>query len=207
MAMAAGSVMAAEFPAADLEFFEKKIRPLLSQKCFKCHSAKAKKLKGGLRLDYRAGVLKGGDSGAAVQPGKPTARRLVAAINYGNVDLEMPPSGKLTATQIADLTEWVKRGVPWPKEAATGGGVHEEFNLAKRRAEHWAWQPVKKKTPPKVKQTDWPASPIDHFILVKLEAAKLKPAGPASNRTFIRRAYFDLTGLPPTPKAIAQLTS
>lgn len=200
--MAAGSVMAAEFPAADLEFFEKKIRPLLSQKCFKCHSAKAKKLKGGLRLDYRAGVLKGGDSGAAVQPGKPTASRLVEAINYGNVDLEMPPSGKLTAAQIADLTEWVKRGVPWPKEAATGGGVHEEFNLAKRRAEHWAWQSVKKKTPPKVKQTDWPASPIDNFILAKLETAKLKPAGEAEKHTLIRRAYFDLIGLPPTPEQI-----
>ena len=106
--------MAAEFPAADLEFFEKKIRPLLSQKCYKCHSVKAKKLKGGFRLDYRAGVLKGGDSGAAVQPGKPTASRLVEAIKYGNVDLEMPPSGKLTAAQIAALTEWVKRGVPWP---------------------------------------------------------------------------------------------
>ncbi len=114
----------------------------------------------------------------------------------------MPPSGKLTAAQIADLTEWVKRGAPWPKEAVVGD-TQKKFNLAQRRAEHWAWQPVKASAPPKVKQTDWPASPIDNFILAKLEVAKLKPASPASNRTFIRRAYFDLTGLPPMPQAIA----
>ena len=148
LALSTSFLISAEFPAADLEFFEKRIRPLLVEHCYKCHSAKSKKLKGGLRLDYREGVIRGGDSGPAVQTGKPKMSRLVEAINYGNVDLEMPPSGKLTTGQITDLTEWVKRGVPWPKEAATGGGVHEEFNLAKRRAEHWAWQPVKKKTPP-----------------------------------------------------------
>jgi hypothetical protein len=195
-------VVAAEFASADLEFFEKKIRPVLAKHCYKCHSAKSKKLKGGLRLDHRAGVLKGGDSGAAIVSGKPEQSRLIEAIGYDNVDLEMPPRGKLTAAQIADLTEWVKRAAPWPKESVADG-TQKKFNLAQRRAEHWAWHPVKKQTPPKVKQTDWPASPIDHFILAKLEAAKLKPAGPASNRTFIRRAYFDLTGLPPTPKAIA----
>ena len=193
---------AAEFAAADLEFFEKKIRPLLAEHCYKCHSAKSKKLKAGLRLDHRAGVLKGGDTGPAIVVRKPKQSLLIEAIGFDNVDLEMPPSGKLSATQIADLTDWVKRGAPWPKEAVAGG-TQKKFNLAQRRAEHWAWQPVQKQSPPKVKQTDWPASPIDHFILTKLEAAKLKPAGPVSNRTFIRRAYFDLTGLPPTPQAIA----
>jgi len=193
---------AAKFATADLEFFEKRIRPLLVQNCYKCHSTKAKKLKGGLRLDYRAGVLKGGDSGPALQPGKPEMSRLVEAINYGNVDLEMPPSGKLSASQIADLTEWVKRGAPWPNEAAAGDGRKEEFNLAKRKAEHWAWQSLKKQVPPKVKKANWPISPIDNFILSKLEAAKLKPAGEASRRTLIRRAYFDLIGLPPTLEQI-----
>ena len=130
----------AEFTSTDLEFFEKKIRPLLAENCYKCHSAKAKKLKGGLRLDYRAGVLKGGDSGPAIQPGKPEMSRLVEAINYDNVDLEMPPSGKLSAAHIADLNEWVKRGAPWPDEAVVGNEVKEKFNLAKRKAEHWAWQ-------------------------------------------------------------------
>ena len=193
---------AAEFATADLEFFEKKIRPLLSQNCFKCPSAKAKKLKGGLRLDYRAGILKGGDSGPAVRSGKPDMSRLVEASNYDNVDLEMPPSGKLNATQITDLTEWVKRGLPWPKETVAVGGAHKEFDLAQRQAAHWAWQPVKKQLPPKVKQVDWPASPLDNFILAKLEAAKLKPARQADKRTLIRRAYFDLIGIPPTPEQI-----
>jgi hypothetical protein len=193
---------ASEFSALDLEFFEKKIRPVLVEHCYKCHSAKSKKLKAGLRLDHRAGVLKGGDSGPSVVSGKPEQSLLIEAIGFDNVDLEMPPRGKLAGEQIANLTEWVKRGTPWPKESVADG-TQKEFNLAERKARHWAWQPVKKQSPPKVKQADWPALPIDHFILAKLEAAKLKPAGPASNRTFIRRAYFDLTGLPPTPQAIA----
>ena len=195
---------AAEFSAGDLEFFEKKVRPVLAEHCFKCHSAKSKKLKGGLRLDYRAGVLKGGDSGAAAVAGKPEASRLVEAIEYNNVDLEMPPGGKLPAEAIAALTEWVKRGLPWPNEVVAGGAATEEFNLAERKAKHWAWQPVKKLTPPKVKQADWPANGLDNFILAKLEANGLQPTGPAGRRTFIRRAYFDLIGLPPTPEAIAK---
>ncbi len=193
---------AEEFAAADLEFFEKKIRPVLAEHCFKCHSADAKKLKGGLLLDHRAGVMKGGDSGPAIVSGKPADSLLIEAIGYDNVDLEMPPRGKLSNQQITDLTEWVKRGAPWPKEAATGPGAKDHFDLAKRKAEHWAWQPVKAPAPPKVKQADWPASPIDRFILAKLESAGLKPAGPADKRTLIRRAYFDLTGLPPTPEQV-----
>ena len=194
-------LVAAEFSAVDLEFFEKKIRPVLVEHCYKCHSAESKKLKAGLRLDHRAGVIKGGDSGPSVVSGKPEQSRLIEAIGYDNVDLEMPPRGKLNGEQIADLTEWVKRGAPWPKESVASG-TQKEFNLAERRAEHWAWQPVKKQTPPKVKQSNWPASSIDHFILKELETKGIKPAGPASNRTFIRRAYFDLTGLPPSPQAI-----
>ena len=202
LALCTGTLISAEFTAADLEFFEKRVRPILVEQCYKCHSAKSKKLKGGLRLDYRAGVLKGGDSGPAVQPGKPDMSRLVEAINYGNIDLEMPPSGKLSAAAIADLTEWVKREVPWPNEAATEGTVQEKFNLAKRQAEHWAWQPLKKQTPPKVKKADWPATPIDQFILAQLETAGLEPVGAAGKRTLIRRAYFDLVGLPPTSEQV-----
>ena len=174
----------------------------MAETCSKGHRATAKKLKGGLRLDYRAGVLKGGDSGPAVQPGKPEMSRLVEAINYDNVDLEMPPSGKLSAAHIADLNEWVKRGAPWPDEAVVGNEVKEKFNLAKRKAEHWAWQPIKKQVPPRVKQANWPTSPIDSFVLAKLEEAKLKPATEADKRTLIRRVYFDLIGLPPTSEQI-----
>ena len=199
---AAGSLAGAEFTAADLEFFEKKIRPVLAEHCYKCHSADAKKLKGDLMLDHRDGVFKGGDTGPAIVSGKPDQSLLIEAIEYDNVDLEMPPRGKLSDQQITDFTEWVKRGAPWPKEAAVGPGAREQFDLAKRKAEHWAWQPVQAGAPPKVKQAAWPASPIDQFILAKLEAAGLKPAGPADKRALIRRAYFDLIGLPPTPAQV-----
>ena len=109
--------------------------------------------------------------------------------------------GGTTRTHIGGVL-WVKRGAPWPKEAAVGSGAREQFDLAKRKAEHWAWQPVQAGAPPKVKQAGWPASPIDQFILAKLEAAGLKPAGPAGKRALIRRAYFDLIGLPPTPAQV-----
>jgi len=199
---ATGSLSAADFAAADLEFFEKKIRPVLAEHCYKCHSADAKKLKGGLRLDHRAGVLKGGDTRPAIVLSKPEKSLLIEAIGYGNVDLEMPPRGKLSAAQIADLTEWVRRGAPWPEETVTAGGADKEFNLQDRRAKHWAWQPVKSPTPPKVKLASWVASPIDHFILAKLESVELQPKGIADKRVLIRRASFDLTGLPPTPEQV-----
>jgi hypothetical protein len=147
----------------DLQFFESRIRPVLIERCFKCHSTKEGKDKGGLTLDTRAGLLKGGDNGAVVVAGDADKSRLVEAIRYGNVDLQMPPKGKLTDAQVADLTEWVKRGAPWPAEQAnttnTGGAAAQRsFHLAKRKAEHWVWQPVRKLPPPAVKDANWPRS-------------------------------------------------
>src|SRR4051812_29595658 len=104
--------------SAAVEFFEKKVRPVLAEHCYQCHSTAAKKLKGGLLLDSRAALLKGGDSGVAVVPGEPDKSRLVEAITYKNVDLRMPPRAKLSDAAIADLTAWVKMGVPWPREDA-----------------------------------------------------------------------------------------
>src|SRR5579871_2421974 len=171
--------------AADgLDFFEAKIRPILVQRCHACHSA-AGKQKGGLRLDSRAAILHGGDSGPAVVPGKPEQSRLVTAIGYGNVDLQMPPEGKLPDAAVADLTEWVRRGAPWPKEdapKATAAG----FDLARRKAEHWAWRPVRPTPPPAVRDEHWPLSPIDRFILAKLDEKNLTPAPPADKRTLLR---------------------
>src|SRR5437588_835762 len=162
--------------ADDLDFFETKVRPLLAQHCHSCHSATGKQ-KGGLRLDNRAAILHGGDSGPAVVPGKPDQSRLVTAIGYANVDLQMPPKGKLPDAMIADLTEWVRRGAPWPAEdgpkVATPG-----FDLARRKAEHWAWRPVRPTTPPAVHDERWPLSPIDRFILAKLDEKNLTPALP-----------------------------
>ncbi len=197
--LAPHAVRAAE-PEA-LEFFEKKVRPVLVEHCHGCHSASAKKLKGGLRLDSREAALKGGDTGAALVPGKPAQSRLVSAIGYHNVELRMPPRGKLSEQAIADLTTWVAMGAPWPAEttAAVAGAKPPAFDLAARKAAHWAWQPVRNHAVPSVQDESWPLRTIDRFILAKLEAKGLKPAAGADKRTLLRRLYFDLIGLPPAP--------
>jgi hypothetical protein len=186
------------------QFFESRIRPLLVDKCYSCHSAQAKKLKGGLFVDSGDGLLKGGDSGPAIVPGQPDQSRLIDAVRYGNPDLQMPPKTKLADGQIADLTEWVKRGAPWPSGTGTASAASAKpvFDLQKRKNEHWAWQAIRRQDPPAVKNADWPRGPIDRFILSKLESAGLSPAPDADPRTLIRRASFDLTGLPPTSQEV-----
>ena len=190
------------FSAADLEFFEKNVRPVLVAHCYECHSAKSDELEGGLRLDFRGGHLKGGDTGAAIVPGKPEKSRLVTAISYKDVDLQMPPDSKLPAAKIAALTEWVKRGAPWPKETVAQVGGAKDFDLAKRKADHWCWAPIGNPAVPEVKNVIWPVQPLDSFVLARLEKEGLKPAKSADRRTLIRRAYFDLVGLPPTPEEV-----
>jgi Protein of unknown function (DUF1553)/Protein of unknown function (DUF1549)/Planctomycete cytochrome C len=193
----AGPVIAAD--PAGVEFFEKKVRPILHDNCFGCHSATAPKLKGGLRLDSRAGLLKGGDTGPAIVAGEPAKSRLVAAISYKDVDLQMPPKGKLPDSAIADLTEWIKMGAPWPDApVAEASGLPKPFDLAKRKAEHWAWRPLQSTPLPTVQNQAWPLTPVDRFVLAKLESEKLSPAPPADRETLLRRLTFDLTGLPPT---------
>src|SRR5438067_3605779 len=125
-----------------LEFFEKKVRPVLVQHCYACHSATAKKVRGGLLLDSRENALKGGDTGPALVPGQPAASRLVEAIGYQNVELRMPPRAKLPDAAIADLTSWIKLGAPWPSERKTDVIAKQTaFDLAARKAAHWAWKP------------------------------------------------------------------
>jgi Protein of unknown function (DUF1549)/Protein of unknown function (DUF1553)/Planctomycete cytochrome C len=223
----AAAAAADEFSPQQLEFFEKKVRPVLVERCYPCHSASAKKLKGGLRLDSRAGVIKGGDTGPAISPGEPGKSRLIEAIGYGNIDVQMPPKSKLPEAVIADLTAWVKMGAPWPltpgsgapapgsrapgSGAAGGSGTAGTapaqaadggFPLAERKEEHWAWRALSAPTPPTVKNAAWVRDPIDRFVLAKLEAAGLQPAAPADKRTLIRRAYFAIVGLPPSPQEV-----
>ena len=198
--VAVSSVQAATPDDASIQFFETKIRPVLADKCYSCHSASAKKLKGELYLDSRDAMLKGGESGPAIVPEHPEQSRLVEAIGYKNVDLQMPPKGKLSEAQIADLAAWVRMGAPWPKEtSATAGPAKGAFDLQKRKASHWAWQPIKAEIPPAVKNEAWPRDGIDRFILAALEAKGMSPAPDADRRALIRRVYFDLTGLPPAP--------
>jgi hypothetical protein len=184
-------------PPEQLEFFEKKVRPVLVQHCYECHSAKAKKLKGGLLVDSRSGMLEGGDNGPAIVPGDPENSRLVEAIRYTNVDLKMPKKSKLPDAIIADLTAWVKMGAPWPDEKQVKKNTSSDFNLEKRKKEHWCWQPIRVPEIPKVKDAAWPQRDIDRFLLAKLEAQGIVPAASADPRTLIRRLYLDLIGLPP----------
>ena len=182
-------------PAA-LEFFEKKIRPVLVENCYKCHSAQAEKVKGGLMLDTRDGLLKGGESGPAIVPGDPEKSLLIKAVRYGDENLQMPPKGKkLAPEQIADLESWVKSGAADPRTGKVAAKGDEIWSKAKR---HWAFQPIHKPAPPVVKTKGWAKSPIDTFVLAKLEEKNLKPSAESDKRTLIRRATFDLTGLPPT---------
>jgi hypothetical protein len=184
-----------------LEFFEKKVRPLLAENCYRCHGPKQQK--GKLTLDSRGGLLRGGENGPAIVPGHPDKSLLVQAISYKNPKLRMPPRSRLSAEQIETLTAWIKMGAPWPNSPGVKQPVKkaQEFDL-KERSKHWSFQPIKAQPLPAVKRKDWVQSPIDAFILARLEAAGLSPAAPADKRTLLRRVTFDLIGLPPTPAEI-----
>ena len=184
-----------------LAFFEQRIRPLLAEHCYECHSTRAKKLQAGLRLDSRAGLLAGGDSGPSIAVGDVDGSLLIDAVRYESY--EMPPNGKLPEADIQALETWVRMGAPWPDEPEpTGEPTHETFDLAQRRDEHWAWQPVQSPSVPDVQDEQWPRSAIDRFILHGLENAGLSPAVDADRHALVRRACFDLTGLPPTPEQV-----
>ncbi len=198
-AWSVGAALAQGQPA-DIEFFERKVRPLLVERCYSCHSTGAKKQRGGLHLDSRAALLQGGDSGPAIVPGDPEASRLVHAIRYGDASLHMPPKGKLADTEIAVLSEWVRRAAPFPgpNESKTAqGGI----DLAQGR-QFWSFRMPRPVPPPVTKDPAWARKPIDHFLLAALEKRGLAPSERASRRVLIRRVSFDLTGLPPTPEEI-----
>lgn len=187
---------------AGLEFFERKVRPVLAQSCYSCHSRAAKTSLGNLFLDQRSAMLKGGAGGAAVVPGDPEKSRLIEAVRYVHQGMQMPPKGKLPEAVITDLTAWVKMGAPSPDEAIINSlrPSANEVLREKRLRSHWAWQPLRKTQIPAVKRKGWAQNSIDVFILAKLESKGLSPVGYADRRTLIRRAYFDLIGLPPTPE-------
>lgn len=185
-----------------LEFVETKVRPLLEARCFECHASNSKEVKGGLLLDSTAAIRKGGESGPAVVPGKPGESLLIEAINYDGY--EMPPRSKLPAGEIEILTKWVRLGAPLPGTSKAMAGKPRPFPLQQRMAEHWSWHPIKDHSPPTVRDKGWPTDDIDRFILSRLERKGLKPAAPADRRTLVRRIYFDLIGLPPTPEQVAK---
>lgn len=182
-----------------IDFFERKIRPVLIERCYTCHSAKAKKVRGGLLLDTRHGLRKGGSQGPAIVPGDPDASRLVRAIRYEDKDLQMPPKKKLPAEQVADFEAWIKRGAPDPR---TKDEAVASASAPRPAEEHWAFKAPQKPPLPKVTDNAWPKNAMDNFILAKLEENGMKPSPPADKRTLLRRVSFDLIGLPPTPEEV-----
>ncbi|ADB14929.1 protein of unknown function DUF1549 [Pirellula staleyi DSM 6068] len=186
--------------AADLDFFEKKIRPVLVSNCYQCHSASSKEVKGGLRVDTKLGIRKGGDSGPAVVARDAAASLLLQAMRHEN-GMEMPPGKKLPDSVLADFEHWISRGAPDPR-AAQATTVGSKINLADAR-KFWSFQPVKVVPPAAVKNPTWAISEIDRYILAQLEAANLAPVKDADPITWLRRVTLDLTGLLPTHEEIA----
>lgn len=187
----------------DIEFFEVKIRPVLVAQCYECHSAGSKALKGGLRLDTREGWQTGGDSGSAIIPGKVDDSLLIQAVRYDPQFVQMPPARKLPEAVVKDFEQWVARGATDPRTEATATVAKKKPAVDPDAArKFWAYQPPKKQPAPTVRDTAWPQGPIDGFVLARLEAASLNPASEADRRTLVRRLYFDLIGLPPSPEEI-----
>jgi len=177
-----------------VRFFEMSIRPLLAEHCQRCHGPT--KQRADLRLDSRTAVLKGGESGPAAVAGHPEKSLLLRVVRHQGGVPKMPPDGRLSQRQVADLARWVQMGLPYPQSEIVAKG---DRNDPKR---FWAFIPPGDVSPPPVKDSAWPRSGLDHFILAKLEEKGLRPAPPADRRTLLRRATFDLTGLPPTPVEI-----
>ena len=184
-------------------FFESKIRPLLANNCYACHAGT--EARGGVKLDSREAMLKGNAHGPALVAGDAEKSAILKVVHYDGA-IKMPPTGKLRPEEIAALTAWVKMGAPWPATKGPGGpsnpGQAPDLVLTPAQKSFWSFRPIVKPSLPKVKNASWCISPIDHFILAKLEEKGLKPAPAADRRTLIRRAYFDLIGLPPTPEQV-----
>jgi len=187
----AACLLQAQDPAA--EFFEMKVRPLLAKNCFACHTQSKM---GGLSLTSREEVLKGGNSGPAIKAGDPDRSLLIQAIRQTHEKLKMPPAGKLADAEIELLAKWVKDGAAWPEHKAAPKA--EGYKITAEQRAWWSFQPVRKPAPPAVKDTAWPKTDIDRFLLAAMESKGVKPVAPADRRTLLRRVSYDLTGLPPT---------
>jgi len=184
------------------ELFEEQIRPILAEHCVSCHGPE--KQESGLRLDVREAMLRGGESGAAVVPGHALESRLIEAVRYQDDALQMPPDDRLSEEAVADLTRWVEMGAPWPESSVRREVETPLERMDEIRAGHWALQPIAEPELPEVQQKDWIQNGIDHFVLARLEAEGLQPSPRAADSTLMRRAYFDLIGLPPEPETLSK---
>ena len=179
-----------DISAADLTFFENRIRPVLVEHCYECHAADSEDVGGKLRLDSRDGLRTGGELGPALVPGKPDDSLIIQALRYDGT--EMPPDQPLSETTVHDFEEWVQRGAPDPRSATSSKTQKAESEVL------WSLRPIANPKLPNVKDQQWPLSPIDRFVLARIEASSLEPTLDADAKTLVRRLYFDLTGLPPS---------
>jgi cytochrome c553 len=194
---------------AGVAFFESRVRPVLVQHCYKCHSVAAGKSKGNLLLDSREKIRAGGDRGPAVVPGDPDASILIAAIAHSDPDLEMPPNAeRLADSVIADIEAWIRMGASDPRESHAGAAsvARPPVDIESGRR-FWAFQKPVIHEPPVTKDPTWARRELDHFILAKLEAMGLAPSTDAEPATLLRRLYFDLVGLPPAPEAVGHFVA
>ena len=193
-----------EFSSSDIDFFEKKVRPLLVDHCLECHGADNNKIRGGLRLTSRAEILEGGDSGAAVVPGHPDQSLLVESIEYELY--EMPPTGKLSDEQIAVFKKWIKMGVPDPRSAKTSP-LQKKIDIENGK-QFWAFQPVNQTSfPARVSNDDWSINEIDRFLLASMHENQLRPSEDTDRFTLLRRLHLILTGVPPNVKQLREFAS
>ena len=192
------------------EFFENKVRPILVDHCFRCHGEEPKKVKGGLRLSSRMGMVSGGDSGAAMVPGDAERSLIIQAIRYKDAATAMPPKRKLSDVEIGDLTKWVAMGAPWPSllpKGEEGLVTKAPYDWEKLRREHWSFRPVILAKPPQVEDGGWAKTEFDRLVFAGLAGVGLKPNPQADSRILIRRAYLDLIGLPPTAAQVKEFLS
>ncbi len=201
------AVPATKPSAEGIEYFEKNIRPVLVERCYRCHSKDAEKVKGGLLLDSREGLTKGGDNGVVLVPGDPEKSKLIIAIRYHDEEIRMPPKEPLADQQIAHFVEWVKMGAPDPRTAdVVAKAAPPAYDYAKAK-QFWAFRPVRDAQVPVVRDVNYALNDVDRFVLAKLESKGLKPVVSADRVTLIRRATFDLTGLPATPDEVSAFLS
>ena len=196
---------AAKADATGSAFFEKKVRPILVQHCYECHSEDAGEQQGGLLLDRKSGWLSGGDTDKAVIPGEPDSSLLLKAVKYENEDLQMPPEQRLSEAEIAVLTSWIARGAPGPVDdmgETDFSRLGDQDYLFDKAAEHWAFQPLSVTDPPTASLQRWDQHAIDRFVFDHLQKQNMTPSARADAKTIIRRLHYSLTGLPPTTEQV-----
>jgi len=191
-----------QFSRDQIEFYEKGVQPLLAENCYKCHSHQSDKIKGGFVLDSRDALLKGGETGPAIVPGEPDKSLLIKAVRHVDEDLQMPPKKKLAEEQIALLEKWVKMGAPYSDKMVAQTAPPKSRKITDEDRKWWAFQKVRAVTIPEVNDAGWARNPVDKFVFARLQTAGLKPAREADKRVLIRRAYFDVLGLPPTAEQV-----